>query len=94
VGGGTKSKTWLQIVSDITGISQIVPDKTIGASYGDAFLAGVAAGVLKRSDINNWVKVKANITSDPKVKGKYDSYYKDFLNLYTQTKDVVHRLPI
>jgi xylulokinase len=45
VGGGTKSRTWLQIVSDVAGIPQMVPAQTIGASYGDAFLAGVAANL-------------------------------------------------
>lgn len=92
VGGGTKSKSWPQIVSDVTGISQIVPEKTIGASYGDAFLAGVAAGILKRSDIKNWVKIKDNILTNQNAKEKYDSYFADYLNLYKQTKDIVHRL--
>ena len=40
VGGGAQNALWLQIVSDITGAVQIVPERTIGASYGNAFLAG------------------------------------------------------
>ena len=53
VGGGTKSLAWLQIVSDVVGIPQSVPALTIGASYGDAFLAGLSANILKREDLTN-----------------------------------------
>jgi len=74
VGGGTKSITWLQIVSDISGISQIVPQLTIGASYGDAFLAGLAAGILNREDIRHWVKPGYTVDPNPEVKPLYDRY--------------------
>ena len=40
VGGGAKNPLWLQIVSDVSGLPQDVPERTIGASYGDAFMAG------------------------------------------------------
>ncbi len=46
VGGGAVNDLWLQIVSDATGIIQEIPEKTIGACYGDAFLAGLAVGVV------------------------------------------------
>jgi len=58
VGGGTKSKTWVQIVSDVAGIEQIIPEQTIGASYGDAFLAGLAIGMVQKTDLSQWVKPK------------------------------------
>jgi xylulokinase len=35
VGGGTKGGLWTQIVSDVTGRPQDLPEQTIGASYGD-----------------------------------------------------------
>jgi sugar (pentulose or hexulose) kinase len=46
VGGGARSELLLQIVSDVTGLEQELPAQTIGASYGDAYIAGVAAGLL------------------------------------------------
>jgi xylulokinase len=92
VGGGTKSKTWLQIVSDVTGIGQVVPALTIGASYGDAFLAGLAAGILDREDINHWVKNASMISPNSQLYPAYDEYYSDYLELYTKTKDIIHRL--
>lgn len=92
VGGGTKSDTWLQIVSDITGLEQIIPELTIGASYGDAYLAGLASGLLKPDDLRRWVKTGRTITPDIGNKALYDALYADYLKLYEQTRDIVHRL--
>src|SRR5690606_6204463 len=41
-GGGTKNAVWSQATSDVSGLRQIVREKTVGASYGDAFLAALA----------------------------------------------------
>ena len=46
VGGGTKCDLWPQIVSDILQQPQEIPTETIGAAYGDALLAGIAAGLV------------------------------------------------
>jgi xylulokinase len=92
VGGGTKSTTWLQIVSDVAGISQIVPQLTIGASYGDAFLAGMAAGILNLDDLHQWVIPGQEIVPDNENNQVYRRYYNDYLQLYSQTQDIVHRL--
>ena len=92
VGGGTKSRAWLQIVSDVSGIAQEVPQLTIGASYGDAFLAGMASGQLQRGDLACWVKPGDVIQPDPGRKALYDSLYSDYRLLYDQTKDIIHRL--
>lgn len=92
VGGGTKSRAWLQIVSDVSGIAQEVPQMTIGASYGDAFLAGIASSQLKRGDLAQWVKPGDMIRPNPGRKALYDSLYADYRLLYDQTKDIIHRL--
>lgn len=92
VGGGTKSKTWLQIVSDVAGIEQIVPELTIGASYGDAFLAGVAAGMLKKRDLLHWVKPGTTVSPIRTNQEVYQNLYPIFLELYVKTKDIVQKL--
>lgn len=92
VGGGTQSNTWLQIVSDVAGIEQVVPEVTIGASYGDAFLAGLAAGVLRRDDLQRWVRTKTVIQPNAAHHAHYETLYPLYLELYAQTKDIVHRL--
>jgi xylulokinase len=92
VGGGTKSRAWLQIVSDVAGVAQEVPQLTIGASYGDAFLAGVASGLLQRGDLAHWVRPGSVVQPDPSHKTIYDSLYGDYRLLYERTSDIVHRL--
>lgn len=92
VGGGTQSNMWLQIVSDVVGVSQLVPEETIGASYGDAFLAGLCAGLLKRSDLESWVNVKKTLRPEDDKHKLYSRIYDDYKMLYSQTADIVHRL--
>jgi len=92
VGGGTKSTIWLQIVSDVTGVTQEVPQLTIGACYGDAFLAGLAAGILQPSDISCWVQPGITIQPNPANKPLYDAFYNDYRFLYERTREIVHRL--
>lgn len=92
VGGGTKSRTWLQIVSDAAGLEQHVPELTIGASYGDAFLAGLAAGILTRDDLSAWVKPGTVIRPDPAPQERYDAMYQHFRRLYKETKGTAHFL--
>jgi len=92
VGGGTKSEIWPAIVSSVCGISQIVPKLTIGASYGDAFLAGLASGVLQHDDIHRWVKTGKEVMPNLSSKAIYDNYYQLYKDLYENTRDLIHEL--
>lgn len=90
VGGGTKNPIWLQATSDITGLNQIVPEQTIGAAYGDAFLAALAIGAVSKSDIEAWNPPSETIKAE-----RLDVYarqYALFRKLYEQTKDIAHAL--
>jgi xylulokinase len=87
VGGGTKNSLWLQVVSDISGIPQKVPAVTFGASYGDAFLAGLAVGVIPSYDhIASWVKYDRVIQPDAAKFDSYSKYYQVYTNLYQINK--------
>ncbi len=92
VGGGAQTDTWLQIVSDVSGLRQEVPAITLGACYGDAFLAGCAAGLLRRDQIIEWVRPGRIIEPDAASSPTYDTLYADYLDLYQDSKRVVHRL--
>ncbi|CAM3706156.1 FGGY-family carbohydrate kinase [Deinococcus frigens] len=92
VGGGAKTRTWLQIVSDISGEAQELPAVTVGASYGDAFLAGLAAGLLKRGDLQSWVKISDTVQPNTEMRAGYDRLYELYHDLYTQTRPTVHAL--
>lgn len=95
VGGGTQGALWLQIVSDVTGLIQEVPETTIGASYGAAFLAGTAlahAASDAPPSITDWNPVATVIRPDLTHRDAYDALFDRYRRLYAQTRDIVHEL--
>ncbi|MEV1131923.1 FGGY family carbohydrate kinase [Agromyces sp. NPDC049794] len=92
VGGGTQGSLWLQIVSDATGLAQEVPQTTIGASYGAAFLAAVATADGISPRITDWNPVAETIRPDAAVAADYDVLFQRYLQLYASTKHLVHEL--
>ena len=92
VGGGTESELLLQLVSDVTGRSQMLPSQTIGASYGNAFLAAVGGRHLEMADLSKWVDYQAEMRPQVDLDGLYGERFGEYLSLYDATKDLVHRL--
>jgi xylulokinase len=92
VGGGTRNRVWAQATSDISGSRQIVRAKTVGASYGDAFLAALAVGDARPEDIRRWNPIAAEITPDSGKREIYRRQYEIFRALYPQTRDLMKRL--
>ena len=92
VGGGVQGGLWPQIVSDVSGRAQIVPDQTVGASFGDAYLAGLAAGVLSRGDLASWVRGGTRVVPDAVANARYREDQGIFRRLYEETKETVHAL--
>jgi len=93
IGGGTRNRAWLQIVSDIVGISQLVPAQTIGAAYGDAFLAGYGIGAFESyRDIELWVDVADRVEPHPEAHRVYQRYYSLYRELYEHSKCQIHEL--
>ena len=92
VGGGTQGDLWMQVVSDVTGLPQEVPSVTVGAAYGDAFLAAVATAYDEPPAITEWNPVSRTIEPDPSVAAAYDAQFDRYLRLYAATRDVVHDL--
>ncbi len=92
VGGGVKSTEWMKIIGDITGKTLNVNKVTVGASFGNAFLAAMATGVVKdKSEIERWTELNYRIEPE-KNSEKYDSLYEIYKELYTATKHLAHRL--
>ena len=88
VGGGTKNALWLQATSDFAQVPQIVAETTIGASYGNAFLAACAVGLAQPDDIAGWNPAAQTVTPGDAM----SDHYALFKRLYTQTRDIAHRL--
>ena len=90
VGGGVTSRVWPQVVADVTGRELVLPAVTVGAAYGDAFLAGVAAG-LTGPDAR-WARATTVITPDPAAADRYERLYALYRRGYRDTATISHSL--
>ncbi len=93
VGGGTHNPLWMQIVSDIAGIEQHIPAQQIGASYGDAFLAGVGVGLFSgTAEASRWVKTGQVVRPDSAAHRRYEDHYHLYRELYTRTAPLMRQV--
>jgi xylulokinase len=92
VGGGTKNRVWAQATSDVTGRTQIVRRETVGASYGDAFLAALAVGDVRPGDIAAWNPTESELAPDPANADVYERQYAIFREIYPRTRDLMRQL--
>ncbi len=90
VGGGTKSPLWAQIVSDVTGREQQVPEQTIGASYGDALMAAIAVGDV--SPETDWTRIERTVVPDPANAEVYAKLLETYTQAYPAMRETMHRL--
>ncbi len=89
VGGGTKNKVWSQAISDVSGRTQVLREKTIGASYGDAFLAAQAIGAVTPGDIDTWNPVISKLQPSPENSSTYRNGFTVFRSLYSNTRSLL-----
>ena len=93
VGGGTLNLGWMQIISDIAGIGMAIPEKQLGAPYGDAFMAGVGTGLIGGwGEIKRWVHNNVEIKPNVENRTQYEPLFRIFRGLYDQTKDLMELL--
>lgn len=90
VGGGTNGGFWPQIVSDIAGVEQVLPVQNMGASYGDALMAGIGTGLL--DPCTDWTRVRRTVSPRAELRPLYDELYGLYRQLYPDTAPIAHRL--
>ena len=90
VGGGLRNRIWTQTTSDASGLRQEVRETSIGASYGDAFLARLAIGGVSRSSIKCWNPAAYTIEPDFNNAAAYGRRYATFRKLYPRIRDLTH----
>jgi xylulokinase len=90
VGGGTKGGLWTQIVSDVTGRPQNLPEQTIGASYGDALLAARSVGLAEPGA--DWSNIAETVEPKEENTEIYDELYRIYRELYPATREQMHNL--
>jgi xylulokinase len=94
VGGGTKNPLWLEIIADCTRTPVAVPDQAIGASYGDAYLAGVGIGRFDGFDTlrTQWVRHDRAVEPDLERHAVYEAHYEVYLRCYPSLRRELHAL--
>jgi xylulokinase len=90
IGGGTKNPSWMQIMSDMTGLNHRIMEKNEGASYGNAMLAALGTSVKTLDEIKNWNKIIHRFKPNPDNREKYDKGKKLFKRLYEDNKELMH----
>ena len=61
-------------------------------TYSSKAVAGCAAGLLRREKITDWVRPGRIIEPDASLRPTYDALYADYIDLYQDSRRVVHRL--
>lgn len=90
IGGGTQGGLWTQIVSDITGRKQLIPNQTIGASYGDALLAAIGSGLVAPD--TDWAQLNTVVRPNPDTTEVYRRLFDAYEQIYPATRAIVHSL--
>lgn len=89
VGGATKSKTWLQIFSDITG-RQVAAFTGGEAAYGDAMLAAIGSETATPESLKEWVSTADRaliVEPDEEAQSMYNTMYTHYIGLYHDLKE-------
>lgn len=92
-GGGTKNRTWMQIVCDMLGMPVTIPEPYQCSAYGDAMLAAVGGGAL--ADFGALRKALPQGTvlqPDMANHALYEKNYEYFRALYLTNRDMMHAL--
>jgi xylulokinase len=92
VGGGLRNQIWAQATSDVSGLRQQVREVSVGASYGDAFLARFAIGDVSKAAIKQWNPATFTIEPDRHNARIYEKRYATFRQLYPRIRDLMEEL--
>ncbi|HEX5615670.1 MAG TPA: FGGY-family carbohydrate kinase [Acidimicrobiia bacterium] len=93
IGGGAESPLWCQIHADVLQRPIRQVEHPIRANArGAALLAAIALGAMTPDDVARAVPIRHEYTPNPEHRATYDTLYREFRNIYTQTKGIYQRL--
>ena len=92
-GGGTKNRTWMQIICDMAGLPITIPEPYQCSAYGDAMLAAVGCGALKDFPaLRDALPRGTVLTPDPENHRLYQEQYPIFRDLYLANRERMYAL--
>jgi xylulokinase len=94
IGGGAKSKLWLQLKADITGIPVVTPKITEAAGFGAALLAGVGAGIFPSAAeaANRFLQLTDEYHPDSARHTAYTRQFELYRQVYPAVAPITHQL--
>jgi xylulokinase len=94
VGGGARSRLWLQLKADICQVPLRVPEVTEAACLGAALLAGVAASVYPdlESAVNQTVHLEQRVEPQADSVDAYDRRFQLYRKVYPTVIDLQRQL--
>jgi xylulokinase len=94
IGGGARSRLWLQLKADITGIPVITPRVTEAAAFGAALLAGAGAGLWASAaeGAERFLELTERYEPDPGRHAAYSELYERYREVYPAVAPISHRL--
>jgi xylulokinase len=90
-GGPVRSRTWMQIVADVTGRPVSIPEESDGAPFGNAIVAGFGAGIFPdyETAVKKMVRVKRNaFVPNKENSARYREIFDVYLKLYPALKEI------
>lgn len=92
-GGGTKNRTWMQIICDMAGMELVIPESFQCSAYGDAMLAALGCGALDSFTALRQALPQGTILyPDPKNHAFYMERYPIFRDLYLANRQRMYAL--
>ena len=93
IGGGAQSDLWCQIMADVMDRRiERVADPVHANLRGAAIFAGLALGMVSRTEVRSLVEVDKIFTPDPSHRATYDRLFTEFTRLYKAEKHMFSRL--
>ena len=85
--GGTQSRLWRQIISDVFNVPTVFAKRRTGAPFGDAVLAGVAVGAISDYSVcRDWAEYVDQIDPIEENHATYMEYFALYKEVYENNK--------
>lgn len=92
-GGGTRNRTWMQIICDMAGLPITIPEPFQCSAYGDAMMAALGVGHLKDfSELRKALPKGTVLYPNFENHARYEKNYRVFRELYINNRQLMHEL--
>ncbi|OFR31649.1 FGGY-family carbohydrate kinase [Actinomyces sp. HMSC065F11] len=92
-GGATKSRDWMQMHADVTGLPVVLPEVGDAVVLGSCILAAVGSGQYKSIEdaVRNMVHEKDRIEPNMATHEEYKFYLQQYMDAYPQMQELTHK---